>query len=240
MYIRVLNVLCTVIVASILFCCGCSNGGFSPYQYVEIAPGKYVPVKFPSIMTSDLVIKYEGNVVKFDGPAGVNPPESLMEYKGKLYVLAFDASARSLNECRERGPWRWRCFEQDGTGFKEIPASSYPRSIATINIWRPGGFQGTTSRRFRWGMHGEKIDQLAFARSFDTENLYFPNCEIAWLWFMLEVDNDLKAVTGVMGVSKIRYDSQDRTFVRNFKQKYNPVQLTTMELTPVPREKIDF
>jgi hypothetical protein len=197
-------------------------------------------VKFCPYTTTDLVIKYEGKIVKYDGPVGVNAPEALMEYNGKLYVLALDASAQSLKECKKRGPWRMRCFEQEGLGFKEIPATNYPRSIATINIWRPDGFQGKISRRYQSGMHGEKIDQLAFAKNFDTEDLYFANCEIAWLWFMLEVVNDFGAVTGSMNLSGIRYDSQDRTFIRNFKAKYKPVQLTTMELTPVPKEKRDF
>ncbi len=240
MNIRLVNMLCAVLASCLVFCCGCSSDGDSPYQYVEIAPGKYVPVKFSSYITTDLVIKYEGKIVKYEGPAGVNAPEALMEYNGKLFVLALDASAQTLKECQERGPWRWRCFEQEGLGFKEIPAASYPRSIATINIWRPDGFQGKISRRYQSGMHAEKIDQLAFAKNFDTEDLYFADCEIAWLWFMLEVTNDISAVTGGMGLSDIRYDSQNRTFIRNFKAKYKPVQLTTMELTPVPKEKIDF
>lgn len=240
MNIRLLTVLCVAITSCFGFCCGCSREGTSPYQYVEIAPNKYVPVKFSPYITTDLVIKYDGKVVTYKGPAGINAPEALMEHNGRLYVLAFDASAQTLKECQKRGPWRWRCFEQDGPGFKEIPAADYPRSIATINIWRPDGFQGKRSRRYRSGMHGEKIDQLAFAKSFDTEDLYFANCEIAWLWFMLEVANDYKAVSGGMGLSDIRYDSQDRTFIRNFKAKYKPVQLTTMELTPVPKEMIDF
>jgi hypothetical protein len=179
-------------------------------------------------------------VVTFNGPAGINAPEALMEYNGKLYVLALDASAQSLKECQKRGPWHWRCFEQDGLGFKEIPAANYPRSIATINIWRPDGFQGNLSRRFRGGTNGEKIDQLAFAKNFDTEDLYFADCEIAWLWYMLEVTNDFDVVMGDAPKGGIRYDSQDRTFIRNFKAKYKPVQLTTMELTPVPKEKRDF
>jgi hypothetical protein len=240
MHIRLLNVLRVFTASCLVFCCGCSIEGGSTYQYVEVAPGKFLPVKFSSYITTDLVIKYEGKIVKYEGPAGVNAPEALMEYNKKLYVLALDASAQSLKECQERGPWRWRCFEQDGLGFKEIPAASYPRSIATINIWRPDGFQGKISRRFRRGTHGEKIDQLAFAKSFDTEDLYFADCEIAWLWYMLEVVNDFGAVTGGMGLSDMRYDSQDRTFIRNFKAKYKPVQLTTMELTPVPKEEIDF
>jgi hypothetical protein len=241
MNMRLMNFLYSMMILSFLVLSyGCSGGKESQYQYVEIAPGKYVPVKFPTYMTCDLIIKYDGKIVTFKGPAGINDPETLMEYNGKLYVLALDASAQSLKECRERGPWRWRCFEQEGLGFKEIPATNYPRSIATINIWRPDGFQGNTSRRYRSGMKGEKIDQLVFAKKFDTEDLYFANCEIAWLWFMLEVVNDLGAVTGGMGLSDMRYDSEDRTFIRKFKAKYKPVQLTTIELTPVPKEKIDF
>ena len=40
------------------------------------------------------------------------------------------------------------------------------------------------------------IDQVDLVRSLDTENLYFANCEIAWLWFMLEVNNDFNAIIG--------------------------------------------
>jgi hypothetical protein len=197
-------------------------------------------VKFPSLATSDLVIKHEGQIVTFKGPAGVNAPEALMEHDGKLYVLAFDASSSGIQEKRTKGPWRWRSFEQDGAAFKEIPATNYPRSIATINIWRPTGFQGHVSRRYCSGVQGEKIDKLVFARTFDTEDGYFANSEIAWMWFMLEVRNDFGVVDGSGLQEDVRYHGRDRTFIREFKAKYKPVQLTTIELTPVPKNLCDF
>ncbi len=240
MHARIFSAFVGMVVLCIWVCSCSGKAGDVKYQYVEIAPSKYVPVKFPSYITVDLVIKYDGKVVSFRGPAGINPPETLMEYNGKLYVLAFDASARTLKDKRKRGPWRYRCFEQDGLAFKEIPATNFPRSIATINIWRPNGFQGQRSSRYSSGMNGETIDQLIFARTFDTEDLYFANSEIAWLWFMLEVANDYDTIEGGGGLTDIRYDSQDRSFIRNFKAKYKPVQLTTMELTPVPKEERDF
>jgi hypothetical protein len=228
-------------VATVLLLTGCSPGkAASDYFYVEIAPTKFVPVRFPYFNSDDLVIKYNGNVVTYKGPPGVNMPESLMEYDGKLYVLAFDASARRYEDRKTRGPWRWRCFEQDGKGFKEIPASTFPRSIAIINIWRPNGFRSHTSRRFSTGTNGEKIDQIDLVRSLDTENLYFANSEIAWLWFMLEVNNDFDAISGGGPTNTVRYNSSDRKFVREFKAKYKPVQLTKVELKPVPRKEQDF
>ena len=230
-----------LVVAAALLASGCSpERALSDWFYVEIAPAKYVPVRFPFFKDHDLVIKYKGNVVVFEAPHGVNMPESLMEHEGRLYVLAFDTSARRYEERETRGPWRWRCFEQEGNRFKEIPASTFPRSIAIINIWRPDGFRGHVSRRFRTGIHGERIDQIDLARTLDTEKPYFANCEIAWLWFMLEVSNDFSSVIGGGPVDLVRYNPSDRSFVRNFKAKYRPVQLTTIELKPVPRTEQNF
>ncbi len=231
--------LFSVVVA--VFLAGCSQDkATGDCFYVEIAPAKFVPVRFPYFKDHDLVIKYNGNVVTYKSPPGVNMPESLMEYNGKLYVLAFDTSARRYEDRKKYGPWRWRCFEQDGKGFKEIPASSFPRSIALINIWRPNGFRGHVSRRFSTGTNGEKIDQIDLVRSLDTENLYFANCEIAWLWFMLEVNNDFNAIVGGGPRDTVRYNPSDRSFVREFKAKYKPTQLTTVELKPVPRKDRRF
>lgn len=229
-------------IATALLLSGCSPGkATSDYFYVEIAPAKFVPVRFPYFRDHDLVIKYNGSVVTYKNPSfGVNMPESLMEYNGKLYVLAFDTSARRYEDRKQFGPWRWRCFEQDGKGFKEIPASSFPRSIALINIWRPNGFRSHVSRRFSTGMHGEKIDHIDLVRSLDTEAPYFADCEIAWLWFMIEVNNDFNAITGGGPLDTVRYNPSDRSFVREFKAKYKPVQLTTIELKPVPRKEWDF
>jgi len=208
--------------------------------YVEIAPAKFVPVRFPYFKDHDLVIKYNGQVLTYKGPAGVNMAESLMEFDGKLYVLAFDARARRYEDRKDYGPWRWRCFEQDGDGFKEIPAADFPRSIAIINIWRPDGFRNHTSRRYRTGTKDGTIDQIDLVRSLDTENVHFANSDTAWLWFMLEVNNDFDAISGGGPRDTVRYDSSDRTFVRQFKAKYMPMQLTHVELRPVPKGECDF
>ncbi len=207
-----------------LCCClSCNKISSGQYYYVEVAPAKFVPLRFPRLLPENMVIKYGGRIVTFECLPGLNPPDSLMEFGGKLYVLAFDASGKRAKD------WRWRCFEQDGDHFKEIPASSYPRSIAILNLWRPGD-----PRRYSTGMEGERLDQLVLARECDIESRYFSNTDQARMWFMLEVENSYEAAYGR------KYDTEDRSFIRQFKAKYNPVHLTSMEMKPVPKKERDF
>jgi hypothetical protein len=164
-----------------------------------------------------LKINYQGQLVTYIDPPGLNRPRSLMEHEGKLYVLALDATARS------RKDWRWRAFRQEGNSFKEIDAKDFPRSIAILNIWRPNDPQ-----RYATGNEGQ-LDYLAMGLKLNPEDKYFANSDQARLWFMLEVENSIWAAYGG------KYSSTDHTLVRQYIAKYKPVRLTSMEMRPVSK-----
>jgi hypothetical protein len=191
--------------------------------FVEINPGKFVPVKFSKYFDRDMTIKYGDQVVRYKGHVEANPPDSLMEFSGKLYVLALDATAV------QRARWRWRCYEQDGDHFKEIPAKDFPRSVAIRNLWRPGD-----PRRHSVGMRGEKIDAVLLNRTLNPEDKYFVNSYQAMLWYMLEVTNSLDFA------EKYFYGEKAVEFLRDYIAKYKPVHLTVMEMKPVPVAESKF
>lgn len=209
-----------------VFACslGCSNDPSVGCFYVEIAPAKFVPVKFTDKFRTDMIINYDGKVVTFKLPRDSNSPSSLMEFQEKLYVLALDASARWRSE------WQWRCYQQDGDHFKEVPAKDFPKSIAIMNIWRPG-----IPGRYSTGMRSEdKIDETVLNCELDPENKYFVNSYQARLWFMLEIENNLEKA------EREFFGEQAKTFLLEYIAKYNPVRLTSMELKPVPKDECNF
>jgi len=217
-----------------LCCASCSDGGWGEtnYRYVEVAPAKFIPVKFSTLLMGGLKIKYEEKIIVYNNHESINRPQSLMEHEGELYLLAFDAKGKRAVD------WRWRCFKQEGNSFREIPVSDYPKSIAILNIWWPSDPPHFYSSQYRTGTNGEKIDQLKLSRECDTDELYFRNCEQAWLWFMLDVTNAYSHILYTGDDSGYKSNTSD--FVRKFKEKYKPVRLTSMELAPVPKEKRDF
>ncbi len=205
------------------FCASCSGGGSKQYYLAEIAPDKWVPVKRSKFFHGDLKVKYGGRVVQYKSQPGLNAPRSLMEFEGKLYLLAFDPIGKRAKE------WRWRCFRQEGTTFKEIPVGDYPKSVAIINLWFPDD-----PRRYSSAKKANDIDQLVLARECDPENIYFANSDTARLWYMLAVTNDFEQAYGGS------YSSSDLTFVREYRAKHRPVRLTSMEMKPALKEDRDF
>lgn len=214
-----------IFVALTAMATGCSKNGASGHYYIEIAPAKFAAAKFSELYSRDLVLKYGDKIVHYEGHVEANPPECLMEYEGKLYLLAFQAIPN-----RPRKEWRWLCFQQDGDRFKEIQAKDFPRRVAILNIWRPGD-----PSRYATGMKAEdKIDFLVQSRELDPENKYFVNSDQARLWYMLEIENNLEKA------EREFYGEQAKTFLQEYIAKYNPVRLTSMELKPVPKDECNF
>lgn len=160
------------------FLSACSGGDIDGCYSLEIAPGKFVPVKFSKWFPRQMTILYSNTVVKWEGYVELNRPQTLMEFDGKLYLLALEAKRD-----RPRSEWLYRCYRQEGKTFKEIPAKDFPRSIAILNIWRPG-FPG----RYSTGMEGTMIDHAKLGRELDPEDKYFVNSYQSRLWYMLEVE----------------------------------------------------
>jgi hypothetical protein len=203
---------------------GCSQDPSIGCFYVEIAPAKFVPVRFNEKHGSDMFIRYENQTVVFKLPRGLNSPRTLMEHEGRLYVMALDASGPGVDV------WRYRFWRQKGQGFGEIEAKDFPRSIAIFNIWRPGD-----RNRYATGMtQADKLDFVILGRELDPENGYFVNSYQARLWWMLENQNSLGLAERTFG------GEEGRKFLREYIAKYQPVKLTSMEPTPVPKGECDF
>ena len=217
MSIRSLLMFCLLLVSS------CSADPSVGCFYVEVSPGKMVPVKFDSKFRTHMKIRYEGKTVVFELPWGLNSAQSLMEFEGKLYVLSLDATSS------DRSEWRYRCFRQDGEKFSEIDAKEFPRSIAIFNIWRPGD-----RSRYSTGIGGITIDAIKINQMLDPEDPYFVNSYQARLWHMLEVTNSLHRAERDFG------GDDGKKFLHEYIAKYKPVHLTSMELKPVPKEESKF
>ena len=219
------NFSATVLLVGLCLLPACSRQqDIHGYYSVEIAPGKFVPVKFSKWFPRRMSIQYSNTVVKYEGYIELNAPQTLMEFDGKLYLLALHAGRK-----RPRNEWLYRCFRQEGNGFKEIPAEDFPRSIAIFNLWRPGD-----PRRYSRGMDGETIDAAREARELNPDDKYFLNSYQARLWYMLEVTNNLYKAEWEYSVA------ESTNFVSQYIAKYKPVHLTSMEMKPLPKSKYKF
>jgi hypothetical protein len=173
------NLVATLSLLMLCFLSACSGQQDLDGCYaVEIAPGKFVPVKLSKWFPRGMTILYSNTVVKFEPPIQLKRPPTLMEFDGKLYVLALHAEPKM-----PRNKWHYRSFRQDGNTFKEIPIKDFPRSIAIFNVWRPRD-------RYSTGMEGEKIDAARLGRELNPDDKYFANSYQARLWYMLEVENN--------------------------------------------------
>ena len=166
-------------------------------------------------------IKYNNQVLYFTAKPGPNSAQSLMEFEGKLYILAFDARPTQVAK------WRWKCSRQEGEHFQEIPDRDFPRNIAILNIWYPDD-----PSRFATGTGGKPIDYVKVGLRLDPDEGAFWYSQQARLWAMLDVTNSYKHSDMVW--------EEWPDFLRRYKAKYNPVHLTSMELKPVPKSERNF
>ncbi|HAV62151.1 MAG TPA: hypothetical protein DCY13_07275 [Verrucomicrobiales bacterium] len=221
---------CCALLMVLGFTSGCSKDPSIGCYYVEIAPEKFVPVQFNRDYRTDMFIEYEGRTVVFKLPGRYpdepNSASTLMEYEGRLYVIALDASKPG------RDAYYYRFWRQKDQTFEEIEAKEFPRSIAILNIWRPGRF---TQLRYSTGMtEDDKIDQVALIRNLDPEDKYFLNSYQARLWYMLENRNSL-------GWAEREFSWEEASmFLHEYIERYQPVKLSSMEMRPVPEGECDF
>lgn len=201
---------------------GCAAEESAGWFELEVAPAKFIPVKFHHAMRTDMTVRVDGENIPLKVPRECNTPETLMEHEGKLYCLALEAN-RKLG----RDDWRYRCFRLEGKEFKEIEAKEFPRSIAIFNIWRPG----EELKRYSTGIGGVRIDDVEIGKALDPENGYFVNSYQGRLWYMLEKRNSLGWAEREFG------GEEGKKFLKEYIEKYKPVHLTSMEMKRIPKEE---
>lgn len=202
----------------------CSGDEPHGWYSVEIAPGKFVPVSFSSWTHGGMTVQYSNQVVKWVGSLKLNPPRTLMEFEGKLYMVALKAEREKF-----ASEWYYCFFVQEGNGFKEIPAKDFPRSVAIFNLWRPGD-----RSRYATGIGGVTIDYSKLGRELNPEDDHFVNSYQARLWYMLEKEISLYQAEREFG------GEEGKKFLRDYIVKYKPVRLTSMEMKPVTKGKTKF
>lgn len=212
------NLFITFLLATLCFLPACGDDPHGCYS-VEIAPGKFVPVKFTTWNPHKMTVYYNGTAIKYPGYDGLNRPKTLMEFDGKLYVLALEA-----RRSQGRDQWKYIAFRQEGNKFERIPEKDFPRSIAIFNLWRPGD-----PTRYSTGAGGVKIDAAKIARELNPDDVYFVNSYQARLWYMLEVTNSLYASERDYSVY------EGKKFLQDYIEKYKPVRLTSMEMKALPK-----
>jgi hypothetical protein len=201
---------------------GCAAEESAGWFELEVAPGKFIPVEFHrSFRKTGMTIRYNEEKMVFNSPPECNLPRTLMEFEGKLYLLALDADPEG-----GRDDWRYRCFRQEGKEFKEIEAKDFPRSIAIFNIWLPGD-----RSRYSTGIGGVRIDDVEIGKALDPENGYFVNSYQGRLWYMLEKRNSLGWAEREFG------GEEGKKFLKEYIEKYKPVHLTSMEMKRIPKEE---
>jgi hypothetical protein len=76
---------------------GCSKDPSGWYS-IEIAPTNFVPVKFSSMFPTHLKINYQGQLVSYIDPPGLNRPRSLMDFAPSAFEAGFLSGAHGPAE----------------------------------------------------------------------------------------------------------------------------------------------
>ncbi len=132
-------------------------------------------------------------------------PITLREYGGDLFMIGINREVPGLSK------FIFFQINPGETGFDRIQPGSFPRQIATQNMW-----MNVNGRFFRVGQ--TLVDEWEVLRTLDVESPYFDHSLTAYVWYQIET-----------GVEK--YDMPrliDETFIREYVRKYEPIALPTI------------
>jgi hypothetical protein len=230
-------IIVSIMIVGLIIFLGCEKNskGNRPIreEEIEISPGKFITIErmdkgvdegknydsigniirsFWEAITEPgewtwIRIPWNGFVIEW---MGADIPVTVREYDRKLYMIGFD---RETN----REKFKFRYYEQIGNSFKEILPSTFPKPIATQNMWFIG--------RYSIGAEGNKIDEVQLARDLDPRNIYFENTTTAEIWYQLMTGKEYY---------EFERKSLDNAVLIEFADKYKPIKLTT-----IVREKGD-
>ena len=203
-----------ILIAVTAYAClaGCAREAAPREEEVEISPGKFITISrvdrshddnrgLGGEVYSALSIPWNGTNVLFKSS---DIPVSLRELDGKLYLIGFDRET-NFQKCR------LTYFQQDGSTFKKIEPSEYPKQIATHNMW--------FGVRYGTGMTGNVIDRVELAISLDPTNVYFLRSLTAQIWCQLETGQEYYETEATL---------IDKTMLLDYIEKHNPIKLTTI------------
>ena len=217
------------LVGLILTGCGAGSGirDVSRSREVEIAPNEWLEVRMVDTVyepdskkgvsthwpeqtgriidmeETQLSFEWNGKLVVWKGR---EIPVSLRKWDDRLFMIGFNREELYYQKTR----FVFFKMTQDGTGFETIPASDYPREIATQNMW-----MSPETRYF--GTRSGKMDSWELIRKLQVENRYFRTTLTAQIWYQIET-----------GTEHSDMPSIPHEFVVQYAEKYNPVPLPTI------------
>ena len=193
---------------------GCAREVPPRGEEVEISPGKFITISrvdrshddngsLGGEVYSALFIPWHGTSVLFKSS---DIPVSLREHDNTLYLIGFDRET-DFQKCR------FTYQKLNGTIFKKIAPSEYPKEIATQNMW--------FSSRHSKGTDGEPIDNVELTRELNVSSGYFFHTLTAKLWVHLE--------TGKQYWEQGDIDmNTTRSIWNDYIRKHKPVALPTI------------
>lgn len=123
-------------------------------------------------------------------------PVILREWENRLYLIGFDRETG--RQTHTPTPARLRYFRQEDSKFVEISPAGFPKRIATQNMW----------------LSGRDPRERAAELEIKTDDAFFLHGLTAQIWRQLETGQPYSIGT------------VEQSLVDDFKQKYQPIQLT--------------
>jgi hypothetical protein len=203
-------------------------------QTVEVAPGEFLTLSRVDELgesrfvhgtrneTTALTIPWDGKDLHWKG---YEIPSTLRAWEHKLYMITFDRHTDSDKP-------RLKYYQQNdaGNGFDEIPPTSFPKKIASQNMW----FNNPND--YLLGEGGRKYNEVDMALQLDPEDPYFVSTLTARIWCELEGGFPYHEQR------KLRYEEK-RELMQKFAAANKPIKLTkiidrtTTAPTTLPRAR---
>lgn len=137
---------------------------------------------------------------------GKEIPITLRELDGRLFMIGFN------REDLQRQKTRLVFFEMsdDGSSFTQIPPNSFPRKIATQNMW-------ITPNRYARTNEGI-VDMLDLVKNFETDSRLFARTFTAKMWYQIETGTELYSMPSTI----------PQEFLEQYVKLYQPIPLPTV------------
>jgi hypothetical protein len=164
-------------------------------------------------LESEFAFDWKGKRVAWKGK---DVPITLREHKGSLYMVGFNRE--DVHQCR----FTFFKLNDKGNGFEMITPNTFPRQIATQNMWLNARSRHTkiydsiAKKEFM-------VDEWQMLRTLDLQSPAFDSSFTAKMWYQLETGTEYHQISN---------SDLTQQFLQDYMAKYKPIALPTIIKEP--------
>ncbi len=164
-------------------------------------------------LESEFAFDWNGKRVAWKGK---DVPITFREHEGNLYMVGFNRE--DMHRCR----FTFFKLNEKKMGFEMIKPNTFPRQIATQNMWLNARsrytkiYDSIAKKEFR-------VDEWQMLRTLDLQSPAFGSSFTAKMWYQLETGTEYY---------KISNSDLTQQFLEDYAAKYKPIALPTIIREP--------